>query len=128
MRNPYQSPASAVATSAKPVGANRNFVLFVIGLITAVAAAIIPMLVIPKFRELFLSFGADLPPVTSIVVNYYLALWVLPILVITTKILLPTAKGRALLPCLIGVLGLVLIVPLVFFALYLPIFMLGGMA
>ena len=54
------------------------------------------MLVIPKFRDLFTSFGAELPAFTSIVVNYYLALWVLPILVITTKILLPTAKGRAL--------------------------------
>ena len=126
MENPYQSPASAVATSAKPVGASRNLVLFVIGLICAVAAAIIPMLVIPKFRDLFISFGAELPAFTSIVVNYYLALWVLPILVVTTKILLPTAKGRALMPCLIGVLGLVLIVPLVIFALYLPIFMLGG--
>nr|WP_298174089.1 hypothetical protein [uncultured Pseudomonas sp.] len=126
MKNPYQSPDSTVATSAKPVGASRNLVLFVIGLICAVVAAIIPMLVTPKFRDLFISFGAELPAFTSIAINYYLALWVLPFLVITTKILLPTAKGRALMPCLIGVLGLVLIVPLVIFALYLPIFMLGS--
>jgi hypothetical protein len=128
MANPYKSPASAVATSAKTAGASRNFALFVVGLICAVSAAIIPMLVIPKFRDLFASFGAELPAFTSAVVNYYLALWVLPILVITTKILLPTAKGRALMPCLIGVLSLVLIVPLVIFSLYLPIFMMGGVS
>lgn len=128
MKNPYQSPASAVATSPKRVSANGSVILFVIGLITAVAAAAIPMQIIPKFRDLFVSFGAELPAFTSIVVNYHLALWALPILVIATKILLPTAKGRALVPFLIGVLGLVLIVPLVILALYLPIFMLGGMA
>lgn len=97
-----------------------------IGVLCAAIAAIIPPLLIPQFREVFMSFGAELPPLTALFVHYSYALWLLPILVVAGWLYWPEAPRRSLVACLIGAASLVLVVPVLVVALYLPVFQLSA--
>lgn len=98
--------------------------LFAIGLVCAVAAALIPMLAAPGFLGIYRSFSAELPLVTRLFVDYAAVFWLLPVLVVLTWFSWPR-PGRALASCLAGAIGLGVAAPATFFALYLPIFQLA---
>ena len=101
-------------------------VALAVGVLCAAIAATIPPLLVLQFREVFVSFGADLPPLTELFIHYNLALWLLPVLVVATWLYWPKATSRSLVACLMGVASLVLVVPVLVVALYLPIFQLSA--
>ncbi len=82
-------------------------------------------MVIPQFKQVFFSFGAQLPLLTRITIDQHLWLWLLPVLVTVTWLFWPRPKQRPLAACLTGIGGLVITIPLLIVAMYLPIFQLG---
>lgn len=85
----------------------------------------IPPMMVPQFREVFAAFGADLPSFTQFFVHHSYALWLLPLLVLAAWFYWPKPARRALVACSIGVVSLLVIVPALTVAMYLPIFMLA---
>jgi hypothetical protein len=123
--NPYQSPSSSVAISSKLTSNMAGLAFLSVGLICALVAAITPALVVPKFEQVFIGFGAEIPLITHIVLNYHLWLWLLPIFVVVIRLSWPKSAQRPLASCLFGVTSLVLVIPLTIYAMYMPIFLLG---
>jgi len=103
----------------------REYVLLALGILAATAPVIGAHFAIPHFVEVFSSFGAELPWLTSVVVNFYPALVAFPALVFVVWLLWPEPASRAIVAAIVGgCLSLCLSVLLVV-ALYLPIFRLG---
>ncbi|RDZ29137.1 hypothetical protein [Lysobacter silvisoli] len=119
--DPYQAPA----TSVPPATSAGHPLWLVLGLLSAVFAALVPTLAVPMFAETFRSFGAELSPPTRWLVDGYLGLWVLPLLVVLVRMYWPRRRYRALAAGLCGLLGALVVLPLCAWALYLPIFRLG---
>jgi len=121
MSNPYQSPQSAVVSSVQTTSGAGAVIQLVVGLLCAIIAALLPMLVIPTFHEVFISFGAQLPLLTKVAVGYHLWLWLLPLLVVAAGLFWPAKHRRSKASCWIGVLGLVITVVVTTLAMYMPI-------
>jgi type II secretory pathway component PulF len=120
MTNPYQPPTAAIS---RTFFASRGAaVFFAIGLICALLSAAVPTLIVPQFSRTFDAFGPDLPLLTQWVLSYHSILWALPALVLVAWFFWPAPQHRPLASCLIGTLGLLLLTPLVIYALYAPIF------
>ncbi|MGH8080038.1 MAG: hypothetical protein ACREP7_05645 [Lysobacter sp.] len=83
------------------------------------------MLVVPEFKQVFVSFGGDLPLATQMLIDYPWALCALPVLVLGLWALTPRRR-RDSLACVSGVLLGLAVIPLTAFVLYLPIFMLAA--
>lgn len=126
MQNPYQPPAAPIPPTAASMVTPPGNGLFVAGLVCALLAAVVPMLVVPAFEEVFKSFGADLPLLTLAVLRYHPATWFLPMLVIAARLFWPLARRRAMAAGLIGVAGAVFVFLGLGIALYWPIFRLGA--
>ena len=129
--NRYSPPdADVINTNADVEVAKREsgagIVLFVVGLSGALILAGVATAVIPQFRELFKGFGADLPVATQLVVDYYLYLWFSPLMVVAVRFAWPVKRVRSIAACFFGLALLVLGVPLLVLAMYLPIFRLGS--
>ena len=125
MTNPYQPPQSTFEGGSDQGGSATMAIRLIVGLICALIAAALPMLVIPSFQQVFDSFGAQLPLMTQLALSYHLWLWVLPILVIAAFMFWPKAERRPLAACLTGVIGLTLTSVVMILAMYLPVFALG---
>lgn len=126
MTNPYQSPASAVELPATHGSGSTAVIQLIAGLMCALLAALIPTLVIPQFRQVFTSFGTDLPLTTRIALNYHLWLWLLPLVVIAVRLFWPRARKRPRAACLAGIAGLVIALAATLLAMYLPIYQMGS--
>ncbi len=113
------------STTPGSIDATPKNGLFIVGLIAALLAAAIATLVVPQFRQLFQGFGAGLPVATGLAMDYYLFLWLLPIVVIAARVAWPDSRSRSAIACVVGVGGLVVIVATLTFVLYLPIIKLG---
>ena len=107
------------------------------GVTTIVFCAIPSALVfiaVPKFRELFRGFGADLPDMTQFLLDWRYLLWVLPVLAISQLIFglaVPEDRAIAQHRGLVGAFAAtccasLLIQGLAVAALYAPIFRLGA--
>lgn len=121
MSDPYRAPTSAIPSA--PTSAGTAF--FVIGLACAALTALVPTLIVPSFSEVFRSFGASLPWSTQWLLRGYLALWILPVLVVLLRLFWPWPHRRTQTACGFGVLCLLLVLPACMAALYLPIFALS---
>jgi hypothetical protein len=120
MKNPYEPPSSELEDQSAASGTGLFPLIW--GVVFAVLSALIPTAVTPSFKEIFDSFGAELPMATQLFLDYYLLLWSLPILVIVVRFSWP--KKRKL-PLWLGIFSLALTIPLSMWALYSPIFYLG---
>jgi hypothetical protein len=125
MNNPYRAPAASLDAQTGPA-ARSSELLFVVGLVCGLLAAIIASAVVPSFSSVFKSFGAELPWLTSWVVSSYWLAWIIPVAVLLTRLFWPRVPTRPLAACLVGTLSLVVLVPLMFVALYWPMFALGA--
>lgn len=142
MQNPYVPPASALAEppAAAPgrppsswrVGLLAGYVLMTVVLALIAAAAAV---VIPPFTDVFRSFGADLPAVTGFVLASAPYWGVLPLVsaVAAVGVWRYPQGGRWRRSAAVALLALlatsaIVGVPLAAFALYLPIYRLGGVA
>ena len=90
--------------------------------------AIIVTFIVPSFASVFESFGADLPLATYLVLNFYLAIWGFPIVVLVAFYRWPIPSRRPTWAFLIGVVGAFILFPAIITALYYPIFVLAGAA
>jgi type II secretory pathway component PulF len=93
-----------------------------VGLLCAVITAAVAEAVVPQFRSVFEGFQAELPTLTMLAVYYYHALWLLPLLVLGIWYRWPRPGHRALFSCLTGVAGIVIVIPVLVYAMYLPVF------
>jgi hypothetical protein len=91
-------------------------------MICASLSAAVPTLIVPQFSQTFDAFETDLPQLTQWVLSYHSILWALPVLVLVAWFFWPVPKHRPLASCLVGIFGLLLLTPLVIYALYAPIF------
>ncbi len=94
-------------------------------ILAAIAITLLGLLVFPQFSEVFAGFGADLPLLTRLASRYYAAIWLAPPLVTLIYLFCPWRTHRALAAGVAGLLSLAGI-PLVFVAIYLPIFNLSS--
>lgn len=94
-------------------------------IVAAIAITLLGLLVFPQFSEVFAGFGADLPLLTRLASRGYAAIWLAPLLVTLVHPFWPWHAHRALAAGLTGLLSLTGI-PLVFIAIYLPIFNLAS--
>lgn len=125
MTNPYQTPESALVAASEPRRGAAAFIQLVVGLVCALIAAVVPMLVLPSFQRVIQGFVAEVPLITQIALSHHVWLWALPVFVIGARLFWPKAPQRPWASCLIGVLGLVIVMPVMILAMYLPIFQLG---
>jgi len=125
MTHPYRPPQSSVEVASASGSGITSVILPILGLVCALLTALTPTIVIPQFQQVFSSFGAQLPLLTRIAIDQHLWLWLLSLLVIAVWLFWPRPKQRALAACLLGAGGLVIIIPLMILAMYLPIFQLG---
>jgi hypothetical protein len=103
-------------------------IALVVGLLSALIAAVGPALVAPQFRAVFENLNAKLPTLTSFFIYYHHALWLLPLTVLLVWYKWPAPKHGALLSSLIGILSLTLVFLLGVIAIYLPVFNLEATA
>ncbi|MEO8671821.1 MAG: hypothetical protein ABI411_10940 [Tahibacter sp.] len=103
-------------------------ILLSVGLTGAVIASLLPFAVVPQFAAMFKNFGAELPLATRWAVHYHSVLLILPVLVGMAWFFWPRRAFRGLAACVIGVSSLVLTIPLLLFALYLPLVRLAAIS
>lgn len=129
LNSPMQQPAMECDTVVRSTALLTGYwLVFAAALVFAIIAA----LSIPAFQELFQSFGADLPELTLVVINYRFALFALPLFALILAILLSQKKTiakHAYRNFKIGLAVFVLLLCATFVtaavALYLPVFQLG---
>jgi type II secretory pathway component PulF len=104
----------------------REKSLFIVGVFLATFAGFVTFNAIPKFKDVFQSFGGDLPLVTSLALQFYPALLALPLLVLAVWFAWPRKEKRGLVAFVVGTASLVVVPLLVAAAMYLPIMQLGS--
>lgn len=104
--------------------------MLVAGLLASLAMAAGVNLVVPQFEDMLKNFGAELPWITRLFVEYRHALFAMPLLVLAAWALTPrrTPPGneRGVVALVVGIGLGILLLPLCLIAMYLPIFMLAG--
>lgn len=130
MPDSHQASASATARNAPP---RRSRAWLFLSLFMTCLTALVLSFAVPRFQSLYAGFGADIPWFTSIVVNGYLAAWLLPACAAAAWVYWPATSHRHVISVAIGLGGLLLLLPLCIAALYLPAFKLatsgsGGLA
>ena len=125
MTNPYQTPESTFEVPPKSNNDLAAAFQLIVGMVCALIAALTPTLIIPQFQQVFDGFGTEMPLITHIALSYHLWLWTLPVLVVAARIFWPKAQWRPLASCLVGVISLIVVIPAIILAMYMPIFQLG---
>jgi hypothetical protein len=120
---PYAPPQSKVsdAVGAK-VRARAERWMFGIGLVSALGTAAFLSVLVPKFAQVFVEFGVDVPWAPALRVRVYPAAWLLPAVVLGVWLRWRRREHRGLIACAIGVGGALTLFPILIVALYLPIF------
>jgi hypothetical protein len=122
MQNPYQTPEAPVSETDPSARSRRQNRFFVAGLLCAVIGAAVPTILVPGYKELFAGFGSELPLATSVLVRFYPALWIFPALLLAARAIWPKTADRSGTVAIAGLSFLVIVVPLTFYLLYLPVF------
>jgi hypothetical protein len=122
MQNPYQPPGAPVSETDAAARAKRQTWFFIVGVLCAAVGALVPTILVPQYKELFAGFGSELPMATSVLVRFYPALWLFPVLLLFAKGTWPKIANRGGAVAVAGLSFLVIVIPLTFYLLYLPIF------
>lgn len=109
-----------------PLGQAASRLLLVMALCMSVIAALVPTFVVPHFAAMHDNFGVDLPFITRIVVDYTLLFWAIPVITLLIWWLWPKRTQAKILALAFSGAALLGLIPLLIFALYLPIFRLGA--
>lgn len=107
----------------------REYVMLVIGMFCCLVAAVAVNVAAPGFEAIYRDFGAELPWFTRMLLAGRWFLFALPVAILPAWWLARPASGRPdrrALVALIGMILSVLLVPLVVFGLYMPIFAVAG--
>ncbi len=116
---------STPATPASSRGTGWLITGLTCSIVASIVITLLGVLVFPQFSEVFAGFGADLPLLTRLASRYYATIWLTPLLVTLVHLFWPWRAHHALAAGLTGLLSLTGI-PLVFIAIYLPIFNLAS--
>lgn len=122
MNNPYQPPGSTEATEVAP---SPSPFLIVLGICLTAIPALACGFAAPQFREVFRSFGAELPSITTALIHFHGLLWLFP-LAATVAVARANLASRARRSLAFGLLSVLVLLPLCFVIMYLPIIKLGG--
>jgi hypothetical protein len=125
MINPYQPPASSLREAGKPVPARSSKVWLFLALFLSCLPAVVAMLLLPHFGQIFESFVADLPLASMFLRDFYLALWMAPIAVGAAWRLWPNAPHLGPVLTAASFAFAVIASAVVAYLLYLPIFRLA---
>jgi type II secretory pathway component PulF len=97
-----------------------------LGLLMASIPSVMAVLVMPRFRETFDSFGAELPFLTRVVADHPAITLALPILVALVALAWPNKAQRGVVSLSLGAVFAVLGPIVLVVAAYLPIWQLGA--
>jgi type IV pilus assembly protein PilC len=97
-------------------------ILLAVGLFATVVPMMLGIFVLPEFQKVFRDFGAELPLITSLVIEYRLLVALLPLLVIAAWLYWPNANIRGLAAIVVGVGGAGILAATMVVAMYLPIY------
>ena len=103
-----------------------DMIFVALGLVLACAPSVMAAVVMPQFRQTFQSFGADLPWLTQILLDYPVSLLLFPASILLIALAWPNKKQRGLYSLLLGSLFGVLGPVIIMVGAYLPIWKLGA--
>jgi hypothetical protein len=104
----------------------RERTLLGVGLGLAAMTGFVTSQAVPRFHDVFQSFGAELPWLTLLSLKFYPALLALPLLVLAVWLAWPRKEKRGQVALITGV-AIFVVVPLLLAAvMYLPILRLGS--
>lgn len=117
----HDDPAPIKAPPDSEPTFSRELIMLCIGLLLSFLATVLLIAVVPQFKSVFASMGADLPLATRLLVQFYPALVLLPLLVLLSWFTWPAPERRGMVALLSGIACMVLGPLLVGGILYLPI-------
>ena len=123
MGDPYVPP---VASNAGPGPRPLPGWALVLALAPALLTALLATVAVPAFIETYRNFGADLPMPTHLLVKWYGAAWLWPLVVIGVFVQARTHRFGAVIVSMVAVVGSGLVAAGVVWALYLPMFKLAA--
>ena len=83
--------------------------LFILGLLSALAAAITASLTIEKFTQALQSLDNEIPAITQLYLRYYQFIWILPFIILVTWLLWSNSSKGAFFACLLGIFSLIIV-------------------
>jgi type II secretory pathway component PulF len=86
--NPYKAPRTIDLETRSPPRSQVLFIAYWVMFIASLTFPVCAVYVIPAFMDVFEAFGADLPPLTQLIVNYRFALFVLPFVALVPAVLI----------------------------------------
>lgn len=86
---------------------STNKILFALGLLSALAAAGIPLLVLDRFIQTLQSLDNEIPVITQLYLRYHQFIWILPILILAIWLIWPKSSKSAMFSCLLGAFGMI---------------------
>ena len=95
---------------------------FAVGMAIPILVAGLMIFMVPRFVEVFSSFGVDLPAHTLFFVKYYWASLIFPFVVFVVWKYWPYQTTRSIMMGLLGVIGPIVFLLLAIWAMYSPIF------
>ena len=104
-----------------PSETNSRRALLAIGMVLAAIPGALAILVVPRFEEVFRSFGAELPGITELALRYPAALLTAPALVVLCWFAWPKPTERGSAALVAGLACLVVVPVLLAGIMYLPI-------
>jgi type II secretory pathway component PulF len=110
----------------KYANSKRELLFLILSLAPSIAVSIVIIFATPEFKELYSSFGNDLPQPTRLVSSFYYLTIILPILIFLVWKNWPFQKYRSVYCILIGCFSAALMLHFWVLAMYLPIYKLGA--
>jgi len=103
---------------------SRLFLL--IGVSAGMALAVAVFLIVPRFQEMFVAFGAKLPLATELLLATFRWSGIVPVITFALWALWPNPSKKGIAALFFGTVSAVVLFLFVFFALYAPIFQLAA--
>jgi hypothetical protein len=104
----------------------QSWLLIAVGFFLSLSPAVAPFFVVPHFKNVFSTLGADLPIFTLLVCEHPYIFFLIPLFVLALGFLWPKPKSRAIVACVVGATSPLWGGGLLAFILYLPIFQLSS--
>lgn len=124
MSSSYQ--AVAATGNEHQDSSHRTVIGFSISLALALLTALTLTFMVPNYRDVFSSFGTDIPSFSAMVLQGYLAVWLLPAAVIAVSVGWPNVNRRSTIARRVGLSSVLIVLPIALLGLYLPIIRLAA--
>ena len=119
MSSSYQ--ALAATGSEHEDSSHRRVLGFSVSFALALLTAVTLTFMVPSYRDVFSSFGTDIPAFSAMVLQGYLAVWLLPAALIAVSVAWPNVNRHSAIARRIGLASVLVVLPIALLGLYLPI-------